>query len=178
MFIPGWVIALLTFPGVIVHESAHMLFCKWRGVPVLDVCFFRIGNPSGYVIHGTTENFISIFLIAVGPFIINTALCLFICLPASVPWREFNHLDPLLVVILWLGVSIGMHAFPSNQDAGNLWEASHEAVKNRHPLAIVSYPLIILIYIANFLRIIWFDSIYGIAIGVWLPEFILNKVLA
>ena len=28
--IPGILIALATFPGVIVHEAAHMLFCKLR----------------------------------------------------------------------------------------------------------------------------------------------------
>jgi hypothetical protein len=27
IFIPGFVISLITFPGVIAHEWAHLLFC-------------------------------------------------------------------------------------------------------------------------------------------------------
>ena len=46
--IPGLLIALATFPGVIVHEAAHMLFCRLRGVAIFKVCFFRVGNPAGH----------------------------------------------------------------------------------------------------------------------------------
>ena len=51
IIIPGWLIALVTFPGVIVHEAAHFLFCRLRRVAVFDVCYLRFGNPAGYVIH-------------------------------------------------------------------------------------------------------------------------------
>jgi len=54
-FIPGPVIAALTFPGVIVHEMAHQLFCRLFRVAVLDVCYFRFGNPAGYVIPSTGD---------------------------------------------------------------------------------------------------------------------------
>ena len=40
IIIPGWLIGLVTFPGVIVHEAAHLFFCKLRRVAVFDVCFF------------------------------------------------------------------------------------------------------------------------------------------
>ena len=68
VFIPGFLIALLTFPGVIVHEAAHMLFCKLRHVAVLDVCFFRVGNPAGYVVHEPVNRFSTSLLITFGPF--------------------------------------------------------------------------------------------------------------
>lgn len=41
-------ITLVTFPGVIVHEAAHMLFCRVRRVAVLDVCFLRFEDPVGH----------------------------------------------------------------------------------------------------------------------------------
>ena len=44
-------ISLVTFPGVIVHEAAHLPFCRLRRMPVVEVCFFRVGNPAGYVIR-------------------------------------------------------------------------------------------------------------------------------
>ena len=51
LFIPGPLIALATFPGAIVHALAHQLFCRWFRIPVLNVCYFRVSNPTGFVIH-------------------------------------------------------------------------------------------------------------------------------
>lgn len=55
--IPGIVISVLTFPGVIVHEAANLLFCRFAGLAVFDVRYFRFGNPAGYVLHETTSDF-------------------------------------------------------------------------------------------------------------------------
>jgi hypothetical protein len=174
--IPGWIISLLTFPGVIVHESAHLLFCRWRKVAVFDVCFLRIGNPCGYVTHEAVEDFNSNFLICTGPFFLNSLLCIVFCFPAFIPVRIFGLEDIVSYAIIWLGVSIGMHAFPSTQDANNLWKAAKIAAKKKNALAIISFPLVVLIYIANILSVIWFDAIYGIAIGLGLPELIFKHM--
>jgi hypothetical protein len=37
MIVPGFLIALVTFPGVIVREAAHMFFCKMRRVAVFEM---------------------------------------------------------------------------------------------------------------------------------------------
>jgi hypothetical protein len=174
--IPGWIVAIITFPGVIVHEAAHMLFCRLRGVAVLDVRFLQFKNPAGYVLHETTENFTSNFLIAIGPFIVNTSLCLFFCFPAFLRVRVFDLADPLSYLMIWLGVSIGMHSFPSMGDATNLWHAAAKAARRLNPLAILSFPIVILIYIANVLSVVWFDYLYGIAVGLMLPELLLKKL--
>src|SRR5262249_10889069 len=121
MIIPGEIIALATFPGVIIHEAAHMLFCKLGRVAVFDVCYFRFGNPAGYVVHEGPKNFGTAFLISVGPFIVNSLVCILLCFPAFVPVRIFERPDPVSYFLLWLGLSIGMHAFPSFQDAKVLW---------------------------------------------------------
>jgi hypothetical protein len=114
-FIPGFVIALVTFPGVIVHEAAHRFFCDLAGVPVYKVCYFRIGNPSGYVIHGLTKSLRANFLITVGPLIVNTLLCAVISFPlaTSLP-LNVTDVPGVFVLLGWLGISIGMHAFPSS----------------------------------------------------------------
>ncbi len=171
-FIPGQLISAVTFPGVIVHEMAHMLFCKIRGVPVLDVCFFSFGNTPGYVVHERINDFTSTFLVCVGPFIVNSLLCMIICFPAFFPVKIFGIEHPLSYALLWLGVSIGMHAFPSAQDASNLLEHAKQEVTKYNPLAIISFPIVILIYIANALSFFWFDYLYGIAIGLGLPALI------
>lgn len=173
VIIPGFVVSAVTFPGVIVHEAAHMLFCRLRRVAVLDVCFFRFGNPSGYVIHENTEDFPTTFLVSVGPFIVNSLLCMLICFPAFLPVKVFGILNLPSLFLLWLGVSIGMHAFPSTGDARNLLAQAKKAAGEMNPLAIISYPIVVLIYIANALSVIWFDAIYGLAIGLGLPALFL-----
>ena len=172
--IPGFLVAIATFPGVMVHEVAHMLFCKWRGVAIIDVCFFRFGNPVGYVVHEEVEDFTTSFLVSVGPFFINSLLCILICLPAYVPVRVLGLEHPLSYVLLWLGVSIGMHAFPSIQDASGLWHAAKKAASGGNVLAIISFPLVIVICAANVLSFFWLDYLYGIGIGLGLPALILR----
>jgi hypothetical protein len=176
IIIPRWLIGLVTFPGVIVHEAAHLFFCKLRRVAVFDVCYFRVGNPAGYVLHERPESFTSSFLIAVGPFIINSLLCVLFCFPAFVPVRLFNKPDLLSYFLIWLGISIGMHAFPSTQDARVLWQQAKLATSKWNPLALISFPLVVVIYVANLLRFFWLDSLYGIALGFILPEMLLKHI--
>jgi len=168
-FIPGPIIAIVTFPGVIVHEAAHLFFCKLFKLPVYDVCFLRFGNPAGYVIHEKTDNFTASFFVSMGPFFGNTLLCVLFCTAAFLPVWELKVFDPLAYFFYWLGLSIGMHAFPSTGDLSNLWQLAPGKAKQGNILAIVSLPLIGLLYVLNFARVIWADLGYGIAVGVLSP---------
>lgn len=178
MIIPGFLIAWLTFPGVIVHEFAHMFFCRMFGLAVLEVRFFRfaVAGPAGYVVHERSEKFTPAFFVSVGPFIVNTVLCFLICFPVYLPYRYFEIEGPLTFFTLWLGLSIGMHAFPSNQDARTLWQQATVAAKNGNLLAMLSLPLVIIIYVGNLLSIVWADLFYGLAVGLGLPELLLKSI--
>ena len=72
--IPGFIITILTFPGVIVHELAHELVCALLGVRVRKVCYFRVGNPPGYVVHDSPETVMGHILIGTGPFLVNSVV--------------------------------------------------------------------------------------------------------
>lgn len=175
--IPGFLISILTFPGVIVHELGHLVFCRLRKVPVLEVKFFQFDmKTAGYVLHGPVDSFGTSFLVSVGPFIVNTLLCLLICMPASLPLRFFGDRNLASMVLLWLGVSIGMHAFPSTQDAANLWDHAKKAVAARNLWAYLAYPVVGLIYVANLLSVIWFDALYGYFIGILVPSWVLGAL--
>ncbi len=170
ILIPGIVISVLTFPGVIVHELGHLVFCMLRKVPVFEVKFFQFDmKAQGYVLHAPTESYATTFLVAVGPLVLNTLLCLLICFPASLPFWVFEDRGPVTIVLLWLGVSIGMHAFPSTGDAQGLWKATKEAMALKNPLAIAGVPVVGLIYLANILSVVWFDAIFGAAVGLGIP---------
>ena len=168
-FIPGFVIAALTFPGVIVHEAAHLLFCRLYRIAVFKVCFFQFRNPAGYVIHAKVEDFKTAWLIAMGPFFVNTGLCILFCSAAFLPVWELKVEDPFAYFFYWLGLSIGMHAFPSTGDITPLWEQLGEQARRFNVLAILSYPLIALVYAGNLLRVVWADLGYGILVGILLP---------
>lgn len=168
-FIPGPVIAILTFPGVILHEAAHLFFCKLFKLHVYDVRFLQFGNPAGYVIHSKTDNFTALFFVSMGPFFGNTLLCILFCTAAFLPVWELKVVDPLAYFFYWLGLSIGMHAFPSTGDLSNLWEIAPTRAKQGNILAILSLPLIGLLYVLNLARVIWADLGYGLAVGVLGP---------
>ena len=43
--------ALITMPGVVLHELSHAFFCVFSGIKVHEVKLFRFGNPAGYVVQ-------------------------------------------------------------------------------------------------------------------------------
>lgn len=177
-FIPGFIISIVTFPGVIIHELGHYIFCRIRKVPVYDVKFFQVNlNTAGYVIHKEPEDFTSVLLISIGPLLVNTILCLIVAAPVAVPYYLFGESNMLIYFYLWLGLSIGMHSFPSTQDADNLWERAKKEAKNKNILAIISMPLCVLIFIANLLKVIWFDAIYAFAVSILLPQFVVMHIM-
>ena len=171
-FIPGIVITIITFPGVIVHELAHQLFCWIYKVPVFKVVYFQTKNPAGFVLHETPLNKWHSVMISIGPFIVNTVLGAIIALPAALPIFKFNNAEPLDYVLIYLGVSIAMHAFPSTGDANAIWKAVNE---KGTPLWIklLSYPIVGLIYIGSIGSFFWLDLLYGVGVAIGLPKLII-----
>ena len=177
-FIPGFVISIATFPGVIVHEAAHLFFCRFFKLAVFDVSFFQFGNPAGYVVHEQTDNFTATFFVSMGPFFINTALCVLFCSAAFLPVWELDIADPLAYFFYWLGLSIGMNAFPSTEDLKHIWALAPAEAKRLNWLAIVSYPVVAFLFVANFARVVWADLGYGIAVGILAPLALFKYLVA
>ena len=177
-FIPGFLIAAVTFPGVIIHEAGHLFFCKLFKLQVYKVCFFQFANPAGYVIHQKTDNFAAAFYVSMGPFFANTLLCIVFCTAAFLPVWELKVADPIAYFFYWLGLSIGMHAFPSTADLSNLWDLAPAQAKRLNPLAVLSLPLIAILYVANFARVVWADLGYGILVGILGPIALFRAIAA
>ncbi len=163
------------FPGVIFHEFGHFLFCILTGVRVRKVCFFRFGNPAGYVEHDQTHNFLQAFFISFGPFIAGTILSILCFMIAKYPKMFYVPLAYWWALFIWLGVSIGFHSFPSKGDAKVLWHETNRHIR-RNPLAIIIYPFVLLIYVANLLRFLWIDLVYPLFLFVivWYGDIILE----
>ena len=169
--IPGFIIAILTFPGVIIHELAHQLFCYICGLKVYEVKYFQFKNPSGYVIHEASKNPAKTMLISMGPFIVNTLLGILILTPVTIELFVFNDLgNPLYFVVLWLGISVLMHAFPSRQDGKVMVEQILNNSDVNIFIKILVAPIILLVYIGAFGSMLWLDLVYAIGIAILIPQ--------
>ena len=62
-------------------------------------------------------------LISVGPFLVNTVIGAIVSFPAAIPVIKFGAGDLLDYFLIWLGVSIAMHAIPSTGDAKSMWQS-------------------------------------------------------
>lgn len=173
MFIPGIAVSIATCPGVIVHELAHQLFCRLFKIPVFQVVYFQVGNPAGFVLHELPPYKWQTILIAVGPFLVNTTLGALIALPAALPVFTLHNANLLHYFLIYLGVSIAMHAFPSTGDAREIWK---EITKEdtRLPTKLIGYPLVGLIFLGSLGSMIWLDLVYGVAVAVGIPNLIIH----
>lgn len=156
--IPGTIISLFTFPGVIVHEWAHKKLCEWFGVPVRAVKYFRIGNPAGYVFHDIPTKYKQIFWISIGPLIINSITAVSLSFVATQTIKQSFLWD----FLIWIAFSIGMHSFPSDHDMKHILAASKSELKRGGTmLHYLAFPFVALVWISNKLRFFWFDLIYA-----------------
>ena len=166
----GFLLTLVTFPGVVVHELAHKRACDLVGVEVLEVRYFRFGNPAGYVRHREPARYRDSFLISVAPFVGNTLLA-FVCLLGFAALHTETlvlDVDPshrLAVTWFsgWLGLSIGIHAFPSTGDANTLWKRSR-AEWRRAPIVLLGLPVVAGIYVVNLLSRLYLDVLYALGL--------------
>ena len=186
-FIPGILISVITFPGVIMHELSHQIFCRLRNVPVYEVRYFQAKNPCGYVAHEPSDNPFTTFIISTGPFIFNTIIGALILLPGSVVMSEFDLFSSIrnsnvdfdtilrfipMLIAFWLGVSILMHAFPSTGDAKVL---INSILKNKDVsilIRILVAPFVGLMYLGALGSVIWLDFGYALLVAIFLPKLI------
>ncbi len=162
-------LAFAAFPGVIVHEFGHQLFCHLTGTRVREVCYLRLGFPAGYVVHDWPSNPWKHLLISSGPFFVNTTMGFLLGMAAL----RVEGL-PLLAgtakaLLLWLGVSVALHAFPSLDDATALLEsvwARPAGFFVRFAITILGGLMVAGAFGAFFLV----DLAYGIVIAWWLPR--------
>lgn len=174
IFVPGIYIMLITFPGVVVHEFAHQLFCRIFGVAIFEVKYFQMANPAGYVSHEPVRNPIHQLFICIGPFLINTLLGLAIAFPAAVPvfiLGEGNFLD---FVMLYFGFSIAMHAFPSIGDAKVIWDTVWNGEKTPLWLKVLTVPIVAMIYLGAAGSMFMLNLLYGMGIAFGVPVLIMK----
>ncbi len=134
----------------------------------MKVCYFRFGNPAGYVVHEAPESVWKHILIGIGPFIVNTILGFLAGLLAVKKSLFTGELKGAGFFLVWLGLSIAMHSFPSTGDAKSIWQALW-GKGAPFSAKLVGTPLVGLIFIGALGSIFWLDLAYGIVVAVVSP---------
>ncbi|MEM5878636.1 MAG: metalloprotease family protein [Candidatus Aenigmatarchaeota archaeon] len=158
------ILSLLTIPGVIVHEFGHKLFCDLTNTRVRKVCYFRFGDPAGYVVHDIPNEFYKILLIVLGPMIFGTIFAL-ICYVYSFFYQSTIY----QYIFIWLGFSAAYNCFPSDKDGKILFDETNKNLK-KNILSVINYPFCLFIWLQNRLNFLYIDLIYA----VMLYLFVLN----
>ena len=179
IIIPGELISILTFPGVILHEVAHKFFCDITNVDVYEIYYFKpFASTAGHVIHAPTKNIYKMFLIAIAPLIINSVVCMLLTFPHGATHflgtdnieYDLDLLFWIYLIIGWMGYSIGFHAIPSNQDMSNLVEMAESRIAKS-----ILYILTKIIYIFNINYLgFFFTGLYTLALAQLLPYLFLR----
>ena len=165
----------LTFPGVIVHEFAHAWACRKLGIRVEKVRYLRFGNPMGYVLHERPTSARAHILVATAPFFMSSLFALLAggisCLGLSSALPP-DVRDGLFCLMLWLGFSSALHAFPSSGDMGALHEDLSRPEFGFFAKALL-LPVIGILGIVSWGRRYYLDVFYALALVALPPTLLL-----
>jgi hypothetical protein len=164
-WIVGTLVQLITFPGTIMKTIAMRFFCDLAKVAVYDVKYFK-----GELIHGPVANLHKAFIIALAPIFLNTLLCAILTFPVT--FSVLNKSDAgfgfVGMFTLWLGVSMGMHAFPNETTIDHFLD-NVDPTYSSSAMRFLYKTLRWLFWLVNKLRFFWIDAIYTLGIALILP---------
>jgi hypothetical protein len=167
----GYVIWIVTFPGRIMRTISYRLFMDLTKIQVFEVDYFK-----GTLTHSVIPRVRTALLIACAPLLVNTILCAILMFPVALPALIGADLPPALMVLGWLGLSLGMNAFPDRRFSSYLLELGALA-EQRQSAGVLGRVLCGLFGVANFLRRLWFDLIYALVVGLTIPLLVRNTYL-
>ena len=167
-WVVGQLVWALTFPGRIMRVVSYRMLCDITKVEVFEVDYFRCTMA-----HGAIPSLGTALLIAIAPLCVNTLLCAVLTLPAALPMALGVNMPQELIFLFWLGISIGMHAFPDR--AFSLYLIEKGSINDqRKVLNIFGRVLCELFGLANFLRRLWFDLIYAVLVSISVSNLVVS----
>ena len=151
----GILVKFATFPGLIVDSFINKYVVELFNLEVNQIDYFPIEGGPG-VVHEKPNNIYSTIGIALLPFIIQSLLAYIVL------YIGINLIQGTEGLASWLGISIAAHSFPNPENGKNLWKTSINEIKeNKNVIAIIGFPLALIIYIVRGLHFLWVDILYG-----------------
>ncbi len=170
-----WIFGCLTICGAMLRAFFEHLFLKLFRVPVEDRAYLQRNELFGHVEHKPARSFAESFCICFFPGLLvcligagialPAVLQLFVMgiLPRNIVNGEISVMFILCAVLLYFGVSLFCHAFPTYEDALYLWE--HRKKTNLAARILLFIP-ILCIRIGAFLARFGFWQLIAIAAAV------------
>ena len=173
----GIILTALTFPGAMVREAAHLMFVRMFTLAIFDVRFLELAPPFGHVQHEPSNHFGVAACETLGPFFINSALCVLFCWSVFLPVWELQIFDPLAYLFYWLGLSMGVHALPGSADIKHLWKLTPAAARRGNVVALLLFPAIGILRVVEVARVFWPGVVYSVALGIFVPLALVRLVM-
>lgn len=108
---------VVLFPGVVLHETSHLLGCLITGAKIGDIEFFS--KNGGHVMHSKPRlKYVGTFLISIFPLAIGASIVL-ILMP--IIFSGATNLSAILlkIIIFYLLTTVVITMFPSSKDFSN-----------------------------------------------------------
>ena len=134
-----WILGFLTVPGAVCRAFTEHLFCKILRVPVEDTAYLHHSEQFGHVEHKPVLRFGKGFALCFVPGLIlflcgaatagTAAVQLFVfgVQPIGLSTGKISVLFIACCVLLYAGICMLCHVFPSYEDALYLWESRSAA---------------------------------------------------
>lgn len=159
---PLSVFSLFTFPGILVRQVAHQIFCRFLRVAIFDV---RYLEPGG-VVHEKPLWASHQILLAIGPFLLCSLLGALIAAPAAIPLVRLGTGGPLEGALLWLGFSLAVQGFPLPEEAGTL----RRHVRDPHVLPVFRFAVLPIAGLIALGWPFWRRLVYGMVLTLLVPN--------
>lgn len=151
----GFLIKIVTCPGVLLNIWVTRLTCKMLGIKItkVDWRYFLIGTV---VQIEPPENYFRLFAIIILPFIFMSTVALPFCYLTIL-----GHTGIGMFFFLWLSISMAANSFPEIDLGDILWKQSRKKMKEKNYIAYLGFPIVIIIYVMMVLRLLYIDILYG-----------------
>src|SRR5262245_28796696 len=122
-WIPGIFITILTFPGFVMQTVARRVWCDLLRVPVYEAHYFK-----GTLVHEKIDSPVRAAFVVFAPFSVNTMLCAVLLFPVMFTFllQSDEMARPIITLLAWAGISIGMHALPTRATINHYLESFPE----------------------------------------------------
>lgn len=161
-------------PGIVAHEFAHWLACKLTGTRVHEVCWFRFGDPAGYVVHDRAASATAGVLIGFAPTLFNAALGAGLAYRGALALLSRTVPSGTQAALLALGFVVALRAFPSRADAKAMWDAAGSARFGLLKRLMVA-PLWLLVQLLSLGSKLWLDAFFAAVVCVAAPALTLAR---
>lgn len=158
------VMILITFPGTISHELAHVLTLKFFGYQPVEVTYFQYSRRRlGYVKWRDNLSMFETMGVSAAPLLFNSLLAILIATVATLHQQSLPVWG--LVIAYWLAFSLGARALPSHGDIDNIWEYIINHWRGNR-LLLFTIPVVFGLRLFQFLKIVYWEIIFSVSLVV------------